>query len=88
MKISLITQTVEACANQKRIEMLKFLKQKKYGNVSEIAKGVNLSVKSTSKHLAILNTRHILKREQEGSIVYYSLSRPLNPIVKNILSFL
>lgn len=88
MKLSLITQTIEACSNQKRLEILKFLKNKKYGNVSEIAKGINLSVKSTSKHLAILHTRHIIKREQEGTIVYYSLNRPLNPIAKNIVTIL
>lgn len=88
MKLPLITQILNATANQKRLEILKFLKQKKYGSVSEIAKGINLSVKSTSKHLAILNARHIVKREQESTLVYYSLNRPLNPVVKNIVSLL
>ncbi len=88
MKLLLITQTIDACSNQKRLEILKFLKNKKYGSVSEIAKGINLSVKSTSKHLAILHVRHIIKREQEGTIVYYALNRPLNPIVKNIVTLL
>jgi DNA-binding transcriptional ArsR family regulator len=83
-----MTQTIDACANQKRLEILKFIKQKKYGNVSGIAKAINLSVKSTSKHLALLHARHIIKREQEGVIVYYSLNRPLNPIIKSILGLL
>jgi DNA-binding transcriptional ArsR family regulator len=88
MKLSLMDQVLSACANQKRLEILKFIKQKKYGNVSEIAKGINLSIKSTSKHLALLHSRHIIKREPEGVIVYYSLNRPLNPIAKNIIHLL
>lgn len=88
MKLSVITGVTDACRNEKRLEILRYVKYKKYGSVSDIAKGINLSVKSTSKHLSILHDSHLIKREREGTTVYYSLNRPLNDIAKNIVSFL
>jgi DNA-binding transcriptional ArsR family regulator len=88
MKLSLVTTTLSACANQTRLELLKFLKNKKYGNVSTIARAINLSVKSTSKHLIILHQAHIIKRDREGTEVFYSLNKPLNDVSKNIVGLL
>jgi DNA-binding transcriptional ArsR family regulator len=88
MKLSLITTLTNACANQSRLEILKFLKYKKYGNVSTIARGINVSIKSTSKHLLHLHQVHIIKREREGVEIFYSLNKPLNVLVKNIINFL
>lgn len=88
MKISIMTKTIAACANEQRLEILKFLKYKKYGNVSTIAKNINTSIKSTSKHLLILHMAHIVKREREGNEIYYSLNKPLNEVSKNIVGLL
>lgn len=88
MKLSLITVTITACANQTRLEILKFLKNKKYGNVSTVARAINLSVKSTSKHLILLHQAHIIKRDREGAEVFYSLNKPLNEVSKNIVGLL
>jgi DNA-binding transcriptional ArsR family regulator len=88
MKLSLITTTITACANQTRLEILKFLKNKKYGNVSTVARFINVSVKSTSKHLIILHQAHIIKRDREGVEVFYSLNKPLNEVSKNIVGLL
>lgn len=88
MKLSIISIVTNACANETRLEMLKFLKHKKYGNVSAIARAVNLSVKSTSKHLIILHQAHIIKRDREGAEVFYSLNKPLNEVSKNIVGLL
>jgi DNA-binding transcriptional ArsR family regulator len=88
MKLSVISMITSACANETRLEVLRFLKHKKYGNVSTIARAVNLSVKSTSKHLIILHQAHIIKRDREGTEVFYSLNKPLNEVSKNIVGLL
>jgi DNA-binding transcriptional ArsR family regulator len=88
MKINVMTKVIAACANDQRLEILKFLKIKKYGNVSNIAKHINVSVKSTSKHLIILHQAHIIKREREGNEIFYSLNKPLNEVSKNIVGLL
>jgi len=88
MKISVMVKSIDACANETRLEILKLIKHKKYSSVGSVAKGVNLSIKSTSKHLLILHQAHIVKREREGAMIYYSLNRPLNEITKNIIGLL
>jgi len=88
MKLSVMTQIIDACSNEKRLEILRYVKYKKYGSVSDIAKGINLSIKSTSKHLGILHDHHLIKREREGTTVYYSLNRPLNDVAKSLVNFL
>lgn len=88
MKLQVITKTAGACSNEKRLEILRMLRNRKYANVSSIAKSINLSIKSTSKHLQVLYQAHIIKRERESTEIFYSLSRPLNDIAKNIVNFL
>ncbi len=88
MKLQVITKTAGACSNEKRLEILRILRNKKYANVSSIAKSINLSIKSTSKHLQVLYQAHIIKRERESTEIFYSLNRPLNDLAKNIVSFL
>ena len=88
MKLQVITKTAGACSNEKRLEILRMLRNRKYANVSSIAKSINLSIKSTSKHLQVLYQVHIIKRERESTEIFYSLNRPLNDVAKNIVSFL
>lgn len=89
MKTSALVKITNACGNEQRLEMLKFLRnKKKYATVSSVSKNINLSVKSTSKHLQILHAAHIVKREREGVEIYYSLNRPLNDVMKVIIGIL
>lgn len=88
MKISALVKITNACGNEQRLEILKLLRNKKYATVSSVSKSINLSVKSTSKHLQILHAAHIVKREREGVEIYYSLNRPLNDVVKVIIGIL
>lgn len=88
MKTSALVKITNACGNEQRLEMLKFLRNKKYATVSSVSKNINLSVKSTSKHLQILHAAHIVKREREGVEIYYSLNRPLNDVMKVIIGIL
>jgi DNA-binding transcriptional ArsR family regulator len=88
MKINVMTKIIAACANDQRLEILKYLKQKKYVNVSNISNHINMSIKSVSKHLIILHQAHIIKRDREGTEIFYSLNRPLNEVSKNIVALL
>jgi len=88
MKLAVITKLTNACGNEKRLEILRFLRHKKIANVSATARSISLSVKSTSKHMQILHNAHIIKREREGVEIYYSLNRPMNEIIKYIVGFL
>lgn len=72
------TKFFKALANNRRLEILKLLKNQKGAlTVSEISQRIILSFKSTSKHLLILEGVDLVKRQQEGLEVFYSL----NPIV-------
>lgn len=88
MKLNIITKINHACAHEKRLEILKFLRNKKFANVTAIAKSVGMPIKSTSKHLLVLHQAHIVKRERESTEIYYSLNRPLNDIIKTIIALL
>jgi DNA-binding transcriptional ArsR family regulator len=88
MKLAVIEKIADACANEKRLEILRFLRHRKYANVSTISRSINLAIKSTSKHLQLLHNAHIIKREREGTEMYYSLNRPLNEVAKHIISYL
>jgi ArsR family transcriptional regulator len=88
MKLSIITKINHACSHEKRLEVLRFLRNKKFANVTTIAKSIGMPVKSTSKHLLILHQAHVVKREREGIEIYYSLNRPLNEIMKTIINLL
>lgn len=88
MKLTVITKINHACAHDKRLEILRFLRNKKFANVTSIAKSINMSVKSTSKHLQVLHQAHVIKREREGTEIYYSLNRPLNDLLKTIVNLL
>lgn len=88
MKLSIITKTTSACSHEKRLEILRILRNKKYANVSTLSKLIGMSIKSTSKHLQVLYQAHLIKRERESIEIYYSLNRPLNDVAKNIVNFL
>ena len=88
MKLTVITKINHACAHDKRLEILRFLRNKKFANVTNVAKSINMTVKSTSKHLQVLYQAHVIKREREGTEIYYSLNRPLNDLLKTIVNLL
>ena len=56
-------------ANRRRIAILVYLLEEKTANVGRIAGRIDLSFKSTSKHLAILASIDILEKDQRK---YYS----------------
>lgn len=58
---------LKALANRRRLQIIKYLKDKKLATVTNIAEHLKLSFKSTSKHLAILFGAGIVDKEQKKS---------------------
>ncbi|MFH0712520.1 MAG: metalloregulator ArsR/SmtB family transcription factor [Candidatus Jorgensenbacteria bacterium] len=80
-------KTLKAFANRRRLAIVKYLK-KGEATVGEIAEEINLSFKSTSRHLAVLMAADILEREQRGLQAYYRLSPPQDSVVRAIINSL
>lgn len=77
---------LKALANKRRLEILKYIKQKKEASVGDIAEHIKLSFKSTSRHLSILFRADILDRDQRGLLVFYHLDLTLSSLAKFIIS--
>ena len=79
---------LKALANRRRLAILKYLKNNKEASVGEIAGEINLSVKSTSKHLGILSATDIVEKQQRSLQMFYRLSDNQEPPAKNIIFLL
>ena len=77
---------LKALANKRRLEIVKYLKNKKEASVGDIAEHIKLSFKSTSRHLAILLGVDILEKEQRNVSVFYNLAPRLVSMAKSIIS--
>lgn len=83
-----LERILKSLANRRRLAILKYLKAKKEANVGDIADEINLSLKSTSRHLSVLAAADILEKEQRGLQVFYRLSSSPKSIVKYLLTIL
>ncbi len=77
---------LKALANNRRLRILRFLQKIHKASVTDIAREIHLSFKSTSRHLAVLRSAEFVEKEQQSLIVFYSLANPLEPIVKQIIN--
>ena len=68
--------------------MLKLLKRNNSASVTAIAEKLELSLKATSKHLAILFNAGALEREQVGYCVLYRLADEPPAAIKAALELL
>jgi DNA-binding transcriptional ArsR family regulator len=80
-----LEKILKALANQRRLAILKYLKKHQEASVGEIAHEINLSFKSTSKHLNILATVNIIERDQRNLYVLYRLIRNQKFPVRHII---
>lgn len=83
-----IEKILKALANKRRLAILQCLKNNREEPVGEIARNINLSFKATSKHLAILFSADIVDKEQRSLQIYYSLSRTMHSLVKQVIHLL
>jgi|GEM_PF-4127806 len=63
--------------NMKRVDILMLLAKGEAMSVSEMAEKIHLSVKSTSKHIAMLDREGFLEKERSESLMIVSLRRDL-----------
>ena len=83
-----LEKILKALANRRRLAIVKFLKKQGEKSVGDIAHEINLSFKSTSKHLGVLSAVDIVDREQRSLQMFYRLSRNQKPAARHIISLL
>ena len=83
-----LEKILKALANRRRLAILKHLKENREASVGEIADEINLSFKSTSRHLGTLAALDILEKDQRSLQVFYRLASQQKPAVKHILTIL
>lgn len=81
-------KTLKAFANKKRLEILQYLKKRKEASVSSIANDIKLSIRSTSRHLAVLRLAEVVEREQRGPEMYYRIDKDLGQISQSLVNLI
>ena len=83
-----LERALKAFANRRRLTIVKYLKEVKEAPVGEIAHEINLSLKATSKHLAVLAAADVVERDQRSLQMFYRLASPQTPPTRARLSLL
>ncbi|OGI64855.1 hypothetical protein A3H53_04765 [Candidatus Nomurabacteria bacterium RIFCSPLOWO2_02_FULL_40_10] len=79
---------LKALANRRRLQTIKYLKAEKQATVTDIAEHINLSFKSTSKHLAVLFSAGIVDKEQISLSMFYSIVESLPKPAKQVIDLI
>jgi DNA-binding transcriptional ArsR family regulator len=79
------SQEFKIFANEQRLAILVFLKSEGNKSVGQIADGLEISFKNTSKHLLYLAKRGILERHYDGAFVLYKISNNLPKFTQLII---
>jgi DNA-binding transcriptional ArsR family regulator len=66
---------LKALANKRRLLLLNILKSKKEMSVGDLAIGINLSFRATSRHLRILLSAGLVECEQKSTFIFYKSNR-------------
>lgn len=88
MKDKELESDLKALANRRRLAIVRFIKKKKEASVGDIADEIKLSLKSTSRHLAVLFSAGLLEREQRSLQVFYRTASDIPEPVRRVVSFL
>ncbi len=76
-----LEKILKALANRKRLDILKILKTHPELSVGEIADKINLSFRSTSRHLNILYHAELIEQERRGNLVECRIATPIPKIL-------
>jgi len=76
----------KALANRRRILILAYLSKHPGASVGDISDDINLSFKSTSRHLAVLAHAGMIEKIPDGLAVRHKLAEKKNPFVAAILN--
>ena len=79
---------LKALANRRRLQIIKYLKDKKTATVTAIAEHIKLSFKSTSKHLTVLFSAGIVDKEQKSLSMFYSVVTSLPKPAKQVIDLI
>ena len=88
MKDKELESNLKALANRRRLAIVRFIKKKNETSVGDIAEEIKLSLKSTSRHLAVLFSAGILDREQRSLQVFYKVATEIVEPIRRIVSTL
>jgi len=88
MELKALEKLLKALANKRRLAILRYLKKEGEANVTEIADVIKLSVKSTSRHLAVLFSADLVDRRQQSLEVYYWCTSSVPAPIKGVISIL
>ena len=88
MKDKELEKIFKSFANKRRIAIVRFLKNEKEATVGTISEKINLSFKSTSRHLSVLFSADIIEKDQRSLQVFYCLSTNLSEPARKIISLL
>lgn len=80
-----LEKILKVLASRRRLDIIRFLKNKRGVTVGDIAQEIGLSFKSTSKHLRILYSADILERDNNSLEGYYRLAEIDNEVIKRIV---
>ncbi len=69
------TRLFKVLASDRRLMIINLLHLRSELSVGSIAQGIKLSLKSTSKHLLILERAGLVASEQKSRAVYYRLNQ-------------
>ncbi len=83
-----LEKILRALANKRRLAIVHFLKKNKEASVTELSEAINLSFRSTSRHLSVLFTAGVLEKRQQSIEVYYFLAGRKHPALDHVLSLL
>ena len=81
-------KVLKALANNRRLQIIKYLKVKKTATVSNISVHIKLSLKSTSKHLAVLFGAGIVEKDQKNLSMFYFITSPLSKLAKQVIDII
>ncbi|HUZ92698.1 MAG TPA: metalloregulator ArsR/SmtB family transcription factor [Candidatus Paceibacterota bacterium] len=83
-----LEKTLKALANRRRLAILKYLARVGERSVTEIAREIRLSVRSTSRHLRVLFGAGILEKDQRGLEVFYCPVKKQKPPADHVIASL
>lgn len=81
----IISKILKALGNERRLKIICFLKKSREASVSDVAGYLRISLRSTSKHLIVLNNVGIVEKEQRSKMVFYRLSRNHSSYIKEVV---
>ncbi len=80
------TQIFKVFSNINRVKIVMLLSKRKVMNVTDIAEELDISFKSASKHLILLDQFDVVNSKGKSSHVFYSLNEDMSKDLKSVIS--